>query len=227
MGVTLRWLDELLMHWPDGFQILLNDQLDGATALTDVALQATDKSQVICCINEDSYIHELAERGIYEDQNSLDNNNRAWSNMNSLRATRVGRKVVDRHLDRLSRAKRPDMIGKEIVVESFRMIEVYAMAQFEGHVAHVAIVAVLLKVDYAHLAHICQYAARYRRLAGTSPTADTDDHRNSRKANTRASSQSPDGSVEEREQLAADPRSDLHDEDHAESDHLPFLPQRS
>jgi hypothetical protein len=66
VGVPLRWLDKLLVHWPDRFQILLDDQLDRAAALADVALEATDKPQVICSINEDSYIHEVAERGIYE-----------------------------------------------------------------------------------------------------------------------------------------------------------------
>ena len=83
VGVALRRLDELQVHGPDGRQVLVDDAGRRAAAIGDVALEAPDEADVGIGVDVDLEVEQLAQAGLEEHEDALDDDDRTrtppWS----------------------------------------------------------------------------------------------------------------------------------------------------
>jgi len=109
---SLGGFDELHVHRPDGGEVLLVDRLAGAAAFVDVSFQAPHEAEVGSGVNEDLQIHHLAQRGIRERQDALDQDYWLGLNVVGFLATVVDREVVARDIDRRAMLQRVQMLDQ-------------------------------------------------------------------------------------------------------------------
>ena len=165
VGVALAWFDEFQVHRAHGLQILLHHRFPRAAALRDIALQTTDKAQVRIGIHENFDVEHLAQRTVYENQNSFREYNRARFDGPRLGFADVPRKIVHRQFDRLSSAQRFQMLDHQVGLEGVGMIVVDPHALFKRQIAAIAIVRIVLNVGDAIATNAFKDRLRYGCLA--------------------------------------------------------------
>ena len=73
------------MHWAHGGEVLVDDRLNGAPALGNVALHAADEADVGVGVHKNFYVKKFPQFGFGEDQNALDHDHRLGINVDRFR----------------------------------------------------------------------------------------------------------------------------------------------
>src|SRR6476646_7889104 len=92
--MSLRRLDKLHMHRSDGFYVLLNHRLNGATTFGNITPKPPDKSNVVGCVDKNLDIHLFEQTRFSKDQDSLDYNDRLRLDRARFVQTSVGLEIV-------------------------------------------------------------------------------------------------------------------------------------
>ena len=66
IGVALCRLYKCLMHRLDGGEVLIDDAVERAPALYDVTAYAAQDTDIRICIDEELYVHEVAQTFLME-----------------------------------------------------------------------------------------------------------------------------------------------------------------
>ena len=81
---VLARLDKFEMHRLDGGCVLLDDRINRATTLNDIAAYAPDETFIGVRVNEDLDVEEIAQLAIYENENPFHNNDVSRFKLESL-----------------------------------------------------------------------------------------------------------------------------------------------
>ena len=104
IGPPLGRLDMLDVHRAHRRVVLVAHRLERAATLLEVAADAAHQPDVGVGVDEDLDVHLIAQRGLGEHEDALDDDHRARLDASRARRARVLREVVDRDLDRLALA---------------------------------------------------------------------------------------------------------------------------
>ena len=85
----MRRLDELEVHRPHRRVVLVAHRLEGAAALLDVAADAADDADVGVGVDEDLDVDLLAQRGLDEHEDALDDDHARGLDRGASRLRRV------------------------------------------------------------------------------------------------------------------------------------------
>jgi hypothetical protein len=124
---------------------LIDDHFHRSPTLANVAHQAADKAQVRIRIDEDLDVHQIAQRLVLENQNSLNDDRRARRKPDSCIGATEIREIVSGPFNGLAFAKPADVLGKQRRVHRVGMIEVLLHPLFKRHARIVFVVVVLLE----------------------------------------------------------------------------------
>jgi hypothetical protein len=122
--VAFTRLDELEMHRLHGRQVLVDDLVERPSAITRIALQTPDQSNVRICVDEYFHVAKFADAIVDEEQDAVDDNHVSRLDADGLRLPQVSHEIVLRFIDCSPVAERLEMIAEQIVVKSIGMIPI-------------------------------------------------------------------------------------------------------
>src|SRR5689334_14192320 len=112
------------MHRPYRPLILLKCSLESPAPLDNVSLKASDQSHVVRRIDEDPEVKQIEHPRLGKDQNALNDHDRLRFDYLDPVVSRVGDKIVKRHLDLLPLFEPLDMVDQHIAVDRIRMVKI-------------------------------------------------------------------------------------------------------
>ena len=162
------------MHGLYGVLPLLHHAAHRAAALFGVAQHTPGETHVGVGIHEHADIHEIGECRISEDQDALDQDDRARLDLDGLTAAVVHLEVVHRAVDRASLLQKAQMLDHHFGLERLGAVVVESGALLVGEIVMRAVVIVV--VDDAHLvAEAPDEIARERRFSTAGAAGNADD----------------------------------------------------
>jgi hypothetical protein len=165
------------VHRPDRGVVLIAHRGEAAAALLEVAADAAHQPDVGVGVDEDLDVELIADRGLDEDQDALDQNQRRRLDVAGLGPAGVGDEVVDRHVDRVAGLELGQVLGEERAVEGRRMVVVDLGAGGRRQVALVLVVRVMIDDRAATGRDRGGQLGGDRRLAGAGAAGDADRER--------------------------------------------------
>jgi len=156
---------------------LLDDIVERTSPHSGVALDPSDQSDVGIGIDKYLNVAEIADTGIDEQQDAVNNDHVGRLDVGVLGATEVGYKVILRLFDRPPIAECSEMLAEKIVIEGVGVIPVQFPTLIEDEIRKVFVVRV----------HVDEYHRRCSEeigdilcdsgLAGAGPSGDSDHQR--------------------------------------------------
>ena len=143
VGIALGGLDIHLVHGFEHILIAVDHYLWGASALHAVACDYPDESVVGIGVDKYLNVHHLAEGGIVEHKDALDNHHIAGLDLNRFFLPGAGEVAVGGHFDGMARLKLAQMLGQQSPLDRGRFVEVDLAALFGRDVAGVFVIRVL------------------------------------------------------------------------------------
>ena len=164
------------MHRLDGGQILVDHAVQRAAALLDVADDAAQNAHIGVGVHEYLHIHQVAQLGGVEDQNTFDNDDRRGLHENDLVAAVVDGVVIHRHLHRVAGAQLPQVGDHQRRVKAVRVVVVQLAALLVGEFVVALVVTVMVDdADLVRTEMIPQLLGQGRlAAAGAACNADDD-----------------------------------------------------
>ncbi len=175
VGEAFGRLDELEVHGADGGHVLLDHLLHGAAALFDVALQAADEPQIGVGVHEDLDVHQFAQRGIFENQNAVNDDGRARLDAHHFRQAAVRGEVVRGAVNGFPGAQLADVLDQQRRINGIGMVVIELGALVERKLGMVLVIRVVRENDGVFLGERFDNFAGDRGLARSRPAADADD----------------------------------------------------
>ena len=132
------------MHRSHRRQVLIPHRVEGTTAVLHVALPPPNKPQIGIGINVDLEIHQIPQRRLVQDEDSLDDDRRPRLDPDGLFGTIVDGEVVDRAIYGTPGHQATNVLHQQITLHRIRMVVVDLGALFERKVLQIAVVGVVL-----------------------------------------------------------------------------------
>jgi hypothetical protein len=126
------------MHRTNRLEILIQDALQASSTLRDIPPQAAKEPKIIWSIHVDDQVCGTHKTLTMEDQDALDEEQPRRLHPLGMLSTRMGGKVVDRQLGRLSSTESIHMILEQLRLERIGVVEIEA-----PRVSNIAVIAVM------------------------------------------------------------------------------------
>ena len=164
------------MHGLDGRQILLDDGVDAAPALFDVAADTAAQTHVGVGVDKDADVHFIAERLVHKDHDALDHDDLPRLDVQDLVRAVVDGIVIGGAVDRLTGFQLAQMPDHHVGVECVRAVVVEVGALLIAHFV-VPLVVVIVAEHADIIAEAIHERLDKRRFSATGSAGDTnDDH---------------------------------------------------
>mmetsp|Transcript_43711 Transcript_43711/g.137262 ORF Transcript_43711/g.137262 Transcript_43711/m.137262 type:complete len:251 (-) Transcript_43711:387-1139(-) len=165
------------VHGPHGAEVLVDDTRDVAATLAHVAQEPPDEARVGVGVHKDLNVEQISELVMREDEDPLDEDDRARHHVDGLRLARVRAEVVLRHLDLLTAQQRLDVLEQQLRVERVGVVKVALLALLRRQVRQVLVVVVVADERDVIRTKRLEDGRGQRRLARSAPAADRQHHR--------------------------------------------------
>lgn len=142
IGITLRRLNELLVHRLENFQISVNNHRHSASAVYNVALYVAYQTLVAVAIYKYLQIHHIPQLLVQKGHYALDYNHRFRFHMHRFRQSVALQIRICGLFHRSTLTQFVDVFYEQFPVECIRMVEVYGMTLLLSHVRRVVIIRV-------------------------------------------------------------------------------------
>eukprot|EP00327_Prymnesium_parvum_P028707 CAMPEP_0195579036 /NCGR_PEP_ID=MMETSP0814-20130614/13180_1 /TAXON_ID=97485 /ORGANISM="Prymnesium parvum, Strain Texoma1" /LENGTH=334 /DNA_ID=CAMNT_0040715673 /DNA_START=107 /DNA_END=1107 /DNA_ORIENTATION=+ len=177
VGVALARLDELIVHRPDGIEVLADHRAHLAATLADVALQPADEADIRVRVDEDLDVEHVSQLLVRVDQNALDEYDARGVHHRRRRAARVRGEVVHRDAHRRAALELAQMLHQQRCLQRVRVVEVGACSDLHRQVVERAVVRVVRDVHEALGTDALRDGAGDGGLARAGAAGDPHDHR--------------------------------------------------
>ena len=127
---------------------MIDDVVERAPALLDVAANAADETNVRVGVDEHLDIAQVANAAVREEEYPVDDDHLGGGDADGRRAASVRDEIVLRFIDRLAAGQRCELRQKKIPIERVRVIPVDVATFLERQMRKVAVIAV--HVDESH-----------------------------------------------------------------------------
>ena len=177
IGVSLRRLDELLVHRTHRRHVLIDDRIERATARLNVANETAHETNVGRRVDEQLDVDPLAELRLGQNQNPFDDQHAPRLDALRRRLARMCREVVERNFDRRTFREHIEMSHEQLGLERIGMIEVDFLSLFGRERVEVAIVRIVRDPFDAIFSDAIVDRLRDCRFARAGAAGDADDDR--------------------------------------------------
>ena len=117
VGPALGGFDELLVHRPNGPEVLIDDGPESPSAALDIADEPTDESNIRRRVHEKLDIDSFAKLPVVEDEYPLDDDDLLRLDMLRIGLSGVRREVVHWNIDRLALTQLVEVTNEQLGLE--------------------------------------------------------------------------------------------------------------
>ena len=140
VGITFGGFDVLEVHGPKDLLVSVDDHLDGASALDDVAVDDADEAFVAIGIDEYFHVEHAAEGWIAQDENAFYDDDVAGFYVYGLGLSGAGEVGICGLFDCFSCLELCQLPDEKFPFDSGGFVEIEFLSFFEGEVAVVAVI---------------------------------------------------------------------------------------
>ena len=176
VGMTSGRLDKLIVHWPNGSEILSDNRFCRSPPLCNITLEPANRTDVVRRIDVNTDVEQIENPRFGEDQDAFDNDYRLGLDQFDLVTACVRFEIIERHLDRQILLQPPQMIDKHVAVDRIRMVKICLMTFIKRHVGEVSVIRILLDQNYFFSADRSNDRPRDRCFSRASSAANTNYH---------------------------------------------------
>ena len=176
VGISLGWLDVQVVHRLDDALVAVDEVIDGATTLDDIAMEHTDETFVAVGIHKDFHVEYCTYRRIDQRHDALEDDDTARLDMPCLFQSAASRVVIHRLFDALALTEHVKLLEQQWPVERTRLVEVLCPALLPRKMTAVFVVRILRYDSYASFGKTLYDFADHGGLARTCAACYADDH---------------------------------------------------